>query len=382
MTARPVVQVVLLVDTEGPAVDPKAGIYGTWEEIGAAVDRLSAPSFRRAVPDPDGREAAVTWFILDWTGFRTNPVQRDMGYHKVLDRFRGFLRDVPQDSTGWHYHHPPVDGVGNHWNPDWSTRPPWHEAFEYETILHRKILERAWFPNVFRAGATIESNETSNWLERWIPFDYSSRAPLKVDDVTDWSAAPVHWDYYHPSAEDYRKPGRLRRCLARSLDAGSRLYAITQEEVDRAFEHARSRGGAILSSFTHDYRDLATPFLGFLEKLRRAAARFPDVTWKYAGAAQAIQERRGWTGVPPLALEARPTGPHWILRSSQELLGPVPWTCVERGDGRISGTPVPERVGPREWTLPRPVLEGARRLGVAANTEQGATGVLVVDATV
>lgn len=377
MSARPTVWVVLLIDTEGPAVDPAANIYPTWDHVGGAMARLNAPTFRRAVPDSFRNEAIVSWFILDWTGFKTNPVQRDMGYHKVLDRFRGFLKDVPQDAFCWHYHHPPVDGTGNHWNPDWLTRPDWHEEFEYQTILHRKILERNWFPNTFRAGATIESNEISNWLERWIPFDYSSRSPLKVDDVTDWSLAPTDWDYYHPSPTNYQQAGNLKRCLARSLDAGSRLYTITQEEVDRAFARAQTTGGAILSSFTHDYRDIAEPFLRFLDKVRDASKRHPGVDWKYATAPQAIQERRGWTEIPPLKLDVTPDHDRWSIRSNQPLMGPIPWVCVEKGDGTVGTASPLISAGERHWTVAKSALKGATRLGVAANTERGATAVVV-----
>ena len=35
----------------------------------------------------------------------------------------------------------------------------------------------------YRAGGTIHTVESSNWIDAWFPFDYSSRAPVAVPEL-------------------------------------------------------------------------------------------------------------------------------------------------------------------------------------------------------
>ena len=41
-----------------------------------------------------------------------------------------------------------------------------------------RLIEKKNFPNLFRAGALIERNDLNQWLENFIPFDFSNRSRL------------------------------------------------------------------------------------------------------------------------------------------------------------------------------------------------------------
>src|SRR5262252_1552997 len=82
------VQLVVCMDTEGPAVDPnRRDILQDWDAVDGAMAKLFAPDFRNALPDTAGGGLQFGWFFLTWTGFRTNPMKRDLGYHRVRDHY-------------------------------------------------------------------------------------------------------------------------------------------------------------------------------------------------------------------------------------------------------------------------------------------------------
>src|SRR3954452_8873908 len=112
------------MDTEGPCTDPaNDDLLATWAEVDAAMDKLLEPRFRERFPDPTGGVLRIGWFFLTWTGFTTNPRQRDVGYHRVRDHYLERWADAVRrygDEQCWHYHHPSASGVGNEWGLDWS----------------------------------------------------------------------------------------------------------------------------------------------------------------------------------------------------------------------------------------------------------------------
>lgn len=327
------VDVVLCLDTEGPCADPgSADLLGDWAGVEAAMDKLFDDDFRRRHPDPAGGGLRVGWFFLTWTGFATNPRNRDLGYHRVRDRYRerwGTALDAFGDEECWHYHHPPASGVGNEWGLDWSA------SDEHDRILARQLLERDWFPAVYRAGGTIMDSVSSRWVDRWFPIDYSNRAPVAIEGLVDWSGGVADWSLYHPDPEDFRRPGAGQRVMARCLDLVTHVHALGDDEIDAAF--ARAAGGlpAVLSCFEHDYRDIAGRIDDFRERVARAAARYPQVPWRYSAPAEAVRRYRGSPPEPPLVLDATVAGGVVTLWSTAPVHQAVPFVALRRPSGDV-----------------------------------------------
>src|SRR5580765_5141932 len=112
------------MDTEGPCDDPGLPeLNATWERVDACMDKLFAREFRERLPDPHGGVLRVGWFFLTWTGFRTNPRNRDFGYHRVRDHWTargGAATAAYSDDEGGHHHQPGAGGPAEASGRDWS----------------------------------------------------------------------------------------------------------------------------------------------------------------------------------------------------------------------------------------------------------------------
>lgn len=375
--------VVFAVDTEGPAVDPKhPDLLRDWPEVDRFLAKIFERSYRAQVLDSDGRGLVFSWFVLTWTGFTSNPVSRDFGHHRIYDHYTARWGDKIRefgDGIYWHYHHPAPSGIGNAWCRDWSANE------EYYNILNRLVIDRGYFPPVFRAGGTIETNETSRWLERWIPFDYSNRSGalnwdvrdangVCVRDICDWSRAPSDWSLYGPSLEDYQKPGTMRRKIVRCLDLLTGAYALRETDIAEAFARAEQGHDTILATFDHDYRDRADVFVErFLRPLQRVAARYPSVRWRYANALKAVQSVLGYphTTGPALTIRHEAGLGAFVITSDRPIFGPCPYVASKDLE---TGEYVREEVklcAERTWLLPVGDPARARMIGVGSSDAFG-----------
>jgi len=325
--------VVFCMDTEGPCDDPnRPDLLASWPLVDRAMDRLFQDGFRRRRVDPCGGHLKIGWFFLTWTGFTTNPRNRDFGYHRVRDHYMERWGDriaAYGDEHCWHYHHPAASGVGNEWGLDWSA------PREYEAILSRQILERCWFPSCYRAGGTIMNPQSSRWIDAWFPIDYSNRAPVPVDNLVDWTSGIAEWTLYHPDPEDFRRPGQGRRVMARTLDLDTSVHQLTDKEIDHAFERAASGQPAILACFDHDYRDIADRVDDYRARIQTASRKYPQVPWRYSAPVEAVRQ---FLDAPParsLRLEAMQRDDALWVWSNQPLYQSVPWVAVRTSAGEV-----------------------------------------------
>lgn len=367
--------VVFCMDTEGPCADPgNAELLGTWAEVDAAMDKLFDPAFRARCPDPAGGSLKIGWFFLTWTGFATNPRQRAFGYHAVRDHYLerwGSQLAAYGDEQCWHYHHPAASGVGNEWGLDWSA------SDEHDRILSRQVLERDWWPACFRAGGTILDAESSRWIDRWFPFDYSNRAPLELPGLVDWSSGVADWALYHPDPEDFRRPGSGRRRLARTLDLVTGVHVFSEDDMREGFERASGGLPAVVSVFDHDYRDIADRIDAFRELVARVASEYPQVEWRFAGPVEAARAYLGGAPAQPLQLEAAVAGDAVHVWATEPLFQSLPWLAVRTPAGEVVHLEAGlVRQDEMHWTW-RPELDW-EEAGFAGSTDFGATDVVRV----
>lgn len=376
------VLVIGCVDTEGPNGYAESG---TWAAVEEQVDHAVSPAFRSAQCDSAGLPLALSWFVVDWMGAVGGTRGLDIGPHRVLDRYEPRVRDARAagyaDELHWHYHHVLPEGI-DRWNREWTRFP------QYDEILSRRLLDRGLWPSAYRAGNTWEDDDCSAWLERFLPFDLSNRAPYR-DLHYDWSRAPSDWSVYHPDPRDYQRSGSQTRLMARSL--GVEEGAFSTDDVEQAFLAAAGGRDSYVSYYLHDYRPMTQQIALAIDVIRRVGARFPGVEWCHRGAAAALRELAGRAGSPPLELKGgvhraggRTAGREGDVpdlavevESSHSIHG-EPWLAFKR-DGRYSRRDM-QRIAPLRW---RATLEaaGLEAVAVAACDPAGQAAVLRLSAT-
>lgn len=369
MTADPCLLVVHAVDTEGPLggdarrlPDGSPEFFDDWEPIVESLAELTAPAFRDGHRDSFGRPYRFNWFILDFTGFATNPKHRVAEYHDTYDHIAAL--PIELDGLYWHYHVPPVSGVGDEWSDTWLS------SNECNTILARRLLERGDFPEAFRAGGTIEDDAASAWLEQVFALDFSNRVSERSRPGADlchfdWYGAPAIWGSYHPAPHDFREPGSMRRFVYRSLDLRSRYNELAQSHVEEAMRQVVDSGEhRVLSFFSHDNRDMR-PETYDVVGLLDAAAAATGVRWRSCTAVEAHQLYHGLEPAPiALALDVRKDGVS--IACDAEPFQRVPFVAAELADGRFVRL-VPRPDGECTWTLRLPPGD-AVRIGAAVTS--------------
>ena len=368
------VLVVHCVDTEGPLggdarrwPDGSPEFFDNWPDILASLAELTAHELRTEHADSFGGPYRFSWFIMDFTGFRTNPKRRIARYHDTWDRIAGLPVDL--DGLYWHYHVPPASGVGDEWSDTWLS------SNECNTILARRLLERRSFPAAFRAGGTIEDEAASRWLEQAIPIDFSNRASERSAPGADlyhfnWHGAPQVWGSYHPALGDPLREGSLRRFIYRSIDLRSRYNELTEEHVGGCFrEVAESGGSRVLSFFSHDNRDMRPETCAAVELLRRAELR-TGVRWRSCTAVEAHRRFHGMES-GPVELTLERDGAECLIRASAPPFQHVPFVAARLAGVRFVRL-YPRPAGPEAWRLSLRAVN-VDELGAAVTSLDGTT---------
>jgi len=335
------VLLVFCFDTEGPYTDPNyydpKQLLGNWQSIDRVfLSKLFSKEFRYKYLDSEGCHFVASWFFLNWIGYKTYPVKHDVGYHKVFDHYKNkWGKQLKEfgDELGWHYHIPPINGVGNEWGTDW------HSTNMHTENLCRMLIDREFFPNIYRAGGTIEDDVQSNWLEEWIPFDYSNRNEKSVNwnkkeadgrrikDLLPWKKAPSLWHPYHPSFKDLTKKGSMNRLILKSLDLKSKVHTMTREKVFKVFESVKSRD-IIFSVFEHDFRDRSKNILQFLSWVSKASTK-TGVKFYYCGAAEAVKKYYKWELDRKLRLNVYTPKNKVLVKSNEKLFNKQPFLGIK-----------------------------------------------------
>ena len=379
--------------------DHRARHNETWTEVDAMLDRVLASDFRSRLPDSKGNGWVYSWFCLDIVNYRNNPRRRDIGYHNIFDHYRRILAEDPEtrDRLFWHYH--PMSTYRD------AHRCATHylrtdDIFE---VLCRRIIERNWFPSVFRAGFQAERPDSHWFLEQWIPFDLTNMA---LDDNSeldktidfrngrsgDWRLAPSDWSIYHPSHDNYQVSGECRRWIARALNVLNRVASIDQREVDKAFARAATGKPTLLGVCSHDHRDFEPEVEYVRDLLSSAARKYPHVEFEYTDALTSFRKvlwPDGNSGEPlDLELTFRPAADGdvpaiEIVTKKGKVFGPQPFLAIETRSrmfvhDNLDFSPQQDR-----WfyafhgdTLP---VEDVARVGVAASDAHGNTCVRQLD---
>ncbi|CCQ75519.1 hypothetical protein [Magnetospira sp. QH-2] len=370
-----------------------------WGEVDAMLDQCMDQAFRHQLKDSYGGGWVYNWHCLDHVGFQYNPRHRDMGHHSIFDRYMELVNTQPDCPDAIHFHFHPVSTFGDA-----------HRcATSYLTnstiwdVLCRKVIERKWFPVVFRAGFQTERPDSHWLLEQYVPFDVSNMATedsTELDAMIDfrkgrsgnWRTAPADWSVYHPHHDDYRRPGNCRRWIARSLNVLSRVASIDQYEMDKAFARANQGNPTLVGLCSHDFRDLTKEVNETRNLIAKASEKYPDVRFKYCEGVDAFRRVLGMTEANdhPLDLEVtldrnpKNDVPNITISTrAGQVFGPQPFLAIETHGRRFIHDNLDFNNAGNEWyyafhhdTL---MIEDVKKVGIAANDKYGNQFVEVLD---
>ncbi|MBT5471067.1 MAG: hypothetical protein HOK41_10740 [Nitrospina sp.] len=275
-----------------------ANYNDSWEKIDEMLSRLMSQKFRNAVPDSFGGGWVFNWHCMDHVGYLKNPRKRDVGFHKIFDHYRDFLKNNPDcpDAIHWHFH--PMST----YREAHRCATSYFNSDEIFQILCRKLIERRWFPSVYRAGFQTERPDSHWFLEQWIPFDISNMAlddNSELENTIDfrkgrsgnWRLAPSDWSVYHPSHDNYQLPGSCRRWIGRALNVMNRLASIDATEMEKAFARAENLNQPTLVGLAgHDWRNLEAEVVYLQKLISDASKKYPEVRFKYCEGIEAFRK--------------------------------------------------------------------------------------------
>ena len=368
-----------------------ANYNDTWDKIDNMLKRIMDVKFRNRLQDSYGGGWVYNWHCLDHVGYDYNPRRRDIGYHNIFDHYKSILEQNPKshDQIHWHFH--PMST----YRDAHRCATSYVNSSELYQILCRKVIERSWFPAVFRAGFQTERPDSNWFLEQWIPFDISNMA---LDDNSeldktidfrkgrsgDWRLAPSDWSVYHPSHDNYQLQGNCRRWIARALNVLNRVASIDQREMDKAF--ARSKAGipTIVGLCSHDFRDIGTEVDHVRELISESVKKYPEVKYKFCEAVEAFRSAIWPKGIPDAPLElslvyhpqSNDDVPFIEVNTEKgKIFGPQPFLAIETSSRRFIHDNFDFSTTLNKWyyafhsdTLP---IEDVARIGIAANDNYG-----------
>ena len=271
--------------------------YKNFEEIEHMLTKLNSKEFRAGedMRDCNGQGWKCSWFCMDHVGFLgENPRMRIAGYHSIYDWYINRINYSCGDIIQWHYHPLPVNGNYNACGINYVSSG---NVFE---ILARKIIDRRFFPAVYRPGFHTERPDSHWLLEQWIPFDYANQAMIeegnteqrdnKKGRLGNWIGAPTTWEPYHPDYEDYRKIGNCKRVIARCLNMNTRLRTISMADFQQAFCEAQKGKDQLVSFTDHDFRDICYDIELMRRMIKECAEMYSDVEFEFCNALEGMRK--------------------------------------------------------------------------------------------
>ena len=365
-----------------------------WSKINNMVSRIFSSEFRNKHKDSFGKTWVFNWHCLDHVGYKTNPRKRTLGYHKIFDYYSKVLKKYKnyKDRIHWHFHPMSTYNEAHRCATSYANSP------ELYQILCRKIIERNYFPSVFRAGFQAERPDSNLFLEQWIPFDITNMSTKNNKDLDmsldfklgrsgDWRRAPKDWSIYHPSHDDYQKPGNCRRWIGRALNVMNRIASVNQKEIDKAFAQANRTGYALVGFASHDFRDLEFEVKYLNNLIKKSHKKFNNVKYKFSEAKNAfshLAKLKEKTNLKPLKFKikyykktkkdfARLT----IKVTQGDVFGPQPFLAIKTKKGRFINDNFDFSSNKKIWhyafhsdTIP---IKDISVVGVAANDKLGNT---------
>ena len=369
----------------------RIGTHGTWDQIDRMLDDITSTNFRNQLLDSERGGWIYNWLCMSHVGITgINPRRRDMGYHNIFDHYQEYFdkRNDNCDLIQWHYHALSLT------NDAHRCGSAYLNSSHIYNILARGIIERNWFPTVFRAGHNTERPDSNLFLEQWIPFDYSNASAGFDESNTsssyarygDWRRAPRSWRPYHPDHDDYQKIGNCRRYIARCLSMDDREYSITIDDVREAFKEAEETGASILSFTNHDFRQMGPDIELVRNFISSCQKEFAGVNIKFSNAIDAM---RGVLGIEEVKeidfiveLKEYKTYKQLIVKATNDIFGPQPFLAIKNKSNKFFWQNFDfesDNVWSYSFDADNILIDSIDMIGIASNTASGLTEIVTLN---
>jgi hypothetical protein len=342
------------------------------------------PVFRAPLLDSFGEPLVFTWWLIGGSMMitDTNP-ETEYPWISNLEMIRKYCGDglaATGDELALHYHNwiwSDPDGNGTyHWNQSVDLNEYRDDFLE---TIGRMVLEGNLMPTSFRSGWHYMSSEWSTLIDSLIPYRLENDAPAihndtvePLDNIYDWSRAPLEWIPYHPDSDDYQTPGDLKGWETRS----EYLKSVDLGLLYDAFMQAFYGTDQVLTLWSHlPEADFPQQIIRVDSLLKLVSASFPEVMYDYTTATDGMQKWRGVTDNTPPVLELATS--EWgdsveiTISVDEPIWQTVPFTYADTGGEHLVRL-FPLETSPLSWTIKfDQSVSGYREVGLALTDTAG-----------
>jgi hypothetical protein len=323
----------------------------------STVSRVMDSNLRNGLKDNFGNSFKVTWFAeMDYLMSQSVFVYADgssagvSGYTAIYDILKanwGLQIVAYGDSLEYHHHFMTYDGT---WKRHDSGPDAGYGDYQNYALDHM-IIDRNFYPSCFDAGWAIMPDALSNWLDNYLPFDYTYLGSTGI------------WYPVHPS-------GHTRWATQTDNFA-------SQSGVNAAFATAESRGSALYSFTMHDREDMYGNITATHNWLVAAQSAYPDVLFEYVTARQAMQLALGWSDFasPTFTVSYNTALKTYYVCSNEPLWANHPYVALKYTDGTYTHMQATQ-TGTNTWSI-TPTGGTLQSIGFAASDLSGNPGVWV-----
>ena len=332
----------------------------SWDKIDLMLDKIMSNDYRRQFLDSNGNGIIYNWHCMDNVGFETNQRRRDLGFGNVFIHYKKKIKEHnSKDKIHWHFHPLSFNKEAHICNTSYDN------SYDLlHQVISRRLVDYNWFPIVNRAGFHAIRQDSSFFLEQWIPFDYSNQSTYNIESEQydsnrfgDWRRASKKWIPYHPSHNDYQVTGNMNRLTTKCLNVGTRFKLLTDEEIDYAFQDSLKNGSAILAFTNHDCRDMSIDIKDTYKRIKKIHKKYHNVDIFNSDAGDAMRNV-SYTNkavlMPSIELEIKiisEYGADKIIVSLKEgaVFGSQPYLAIKTKEGRYYHDNFNERNHLKTW---------------------------------
>ena len=361
-----------------------------WMQLNKMLKEVTSDNFRNKFKDSFGKGWLFNWFIMDHVGFNKNPRKRSLGYNKIWDSYiKFYAKNKILNKDGFHFHHHPphfsfdANKCATHY---FSVKPTIYD------VLNRKIIDRNWFPSVFRPGFHTVRPDINWFVEQFIPFEYSNQSVVNKEnnyqkDITsgrfgDWRRSPTSWTPYQPDLNDYQSRGKCSHLKARCLNVGTRLRLINLQDIEQAFNECSNGKNVVVSFANHDYRDMKNDIYYIYDLILKAKKKFKNINFSWSEAREAMQKITK-NICKDISYKQTIKKNTLIIEASNPIFGPQPYFAIKTKNKNYFHDNLDIQEPFKKWSYSFDEnsinLNDVEKIGWAANDKIGRTTVCTIN---